>query len=115
MTDPGLSEVAASVCPHRDRISAPPGGGRPWLTAHLHNDNPDPEQAAGLALQALALSADHHYESVNQRAHQFLTTARPFANMALMRRVAEQVDTRARTSRRGGRAATATGDARLSG
>ncbi|MFF3867126.1 helix-turn-helix domain-containing protein [Micromonospora sp. NPDC001898] len=44
-------------------------------TAHLHAGEPD--QAAELALQALALTAEHRFESVHQRTEQFLATAHP--------------------------------------
>ncbi|MEU5725028.1 helix-turn-helix transcriptional regulator [Micromonospora sp. NPDC047738] len=58
-------------------------------TAHLRGDNPEPEQASSLALEALTLTADQRYESVNQRARQFLATARPFAQQPQLRQVAE--------------------------
>ncbi|MEU8333670.1 helix-turn-helix transcriptional regulator [Micromonospora arborensis] len=69
-------------------------------TAYLHHADPDPEQAAELALNALALTADHRYESVNQRTHQFLTSAKPFAAIPQIRHIAEQLATRAHRSRR---------------
>ncbi|MEU5726765.1 helix-turn-helix transcriptional regulator [Micromonospora sp. NPDC047738] len=58
-------------------------------TAYLRADNPEPEQASALALEALTLTADQRYESVNQRARQFLATARPFAQQPQLRQVAE--------------------------
>ncbi|MGK5738111.1 helix-turn-helix domain-containing protein [Micromonospora sp. URMC 103] len=57
-------------------------------TAYLRGD-PDPEQAGALALEALTLTADQRYESVNQRTRQFLATARPFAQQPQLRQVAE--------------------------
>ncbi|MFE9656977.1 hypothetical protein [Micromonospora sp. NPDC006431] len=58
-------------------------------TAYLRADHPEPEQASSLALEALTLTADQRYESVNQRARQFLATARPFAQQPQLRQVAE--------------------------
>ncbi|MEV0003411.1 helix-turn-helix transcriptional regulator [Micromonospora sp. NPDC050980] len=45
-------------------------------TAHLHAGNLD--HAADLAVEALTLAADCRFESVRQRARQFLGAARPF-------------------------------------
>ncbi|WDZ82670.1 helix-turn-helix domain-containing protein [Micromonospora cathayae] len=56
-------------------------------TAHLHAD--DPDHAAELALQALALTADHRFESVHQRTHQFLAAARPLRHHPRLQHVAE--------------------------
>ncbi|MFI6132727.1 helix-turn-helix domain-containing protein [Micromonospora sp. NPDC051141] len=58
-------------------------------TAHLHASDPDPEQAAMLAEEALVLTADQRFESVHQRTRQFLTTAQPFARHAALRHVAD--------------------------
>ncbi|RQW93617.1 XRE family transcriptional regulator [Micromonospora inaquosa] len=71
-------------------------------TAHLHADRPDPEQAATLAMEALTLTADQRFESVHQRARQFLAAAHPFASQPQLRHVADlladrtQIDTTAR-------------------
>ncbi|MFI6163113.1 helix-turn-helix domain-containing protein [Micromonospora haikouensis] len=56
-------------------------------TAHLHAD--DPDQAAELAVQALALTAAHRFESVHQRTHQFLTAAHPLRHHRRIRDVAD--------------------------
>ncbi|WP_431893219.1 helix-turn-helix domain-containing protein [Micromonospora haikouensis] len=56
-------------------------------TAHLHAD--DPDQAAELALQALALTAEHRFESVHQRTHQFLTAAHSLRHHPQIRDVAD--------------------------
>ncbi|MER6756597.1 helix-turn-helix transcriptional regulator [Micromonospora echinofusca] len=58
-------------------------------TAHLHTDNPDPDQAAALAMEALTLTADQRFESVHQRARQFLGAAQPFARHPHLRQVAD--------------------------
>ncbi|AEB42585.1 helix-turn-helix domain-containing protein [Micromonospora maris] len=58
-------------------------------TAHLHADNPDPERAATLAVEALTLTAEQRFESVHQRARQFLTAAQPFAHHPQLRHVAD--------------------------
>ncbi|RKN50427.1 helix-turn-helix domain-containing protein [Micromonospora endolithica] len=58
-------------------------------TAHLHANNPDPEQAAMLAEEALTLTADQRFESVHQRTRQFLTTAQPFTRHPRLRHVAD--------------------------
>ncbi|MDG9674812.1 helix-turn-helix transcriptional regulator [Micromonospora sp. DH14] len=58
-------------------------------TAHLHGDNPDPEEAGALAAEALVLTADQRFESVHQRARQFLAVARPFARHPRLRHVAD--------------------------
>ncbi|MCZ7421906.1 helix-turn-helix transcriptional regulator [Verrucosispora sp. WMMA2121] len=60
-------------------------------TAHLHTDNPDPEQAATLAAEALTLTADQRFESVHQRARQFLACAQPFARHPQLRHVADML------------------------
>ncbi len=60
-------------------------------TAHLHASDPDPEQAAVLAEEALALTADQRFESVHQRTRQFLTTAQPFAHHPALRHVADML------------------------
>ncbi|MDG4793034.1 helix-turn-helix transcriptional regulator [Micromonospora sp. WMMD1082] len=56
-------------------------------TAHLHAG--DPDQAAELALQALALTAEHRFESVRQRTHQFLTAAHPLGHHPRIQDVAD--------------------------
>ena len=66
-------------------------------TAHLHHDNPEPEQAGSLVLEALNLTADQRYESVHQRARQFLALARPFAQQPQLRHVAELLSERTQT------------------
>ncbi|WP_433532990.1 helix-turn-helix domain-containing protein [Micromonospora sp. CA-263727] len=66
-------------------------------TAHLHRDNPEPEQACSLVLEALDLTADQRYESVHQRARQFLAMARPFAQQPQLRHVAELLSARTQT------------------
>ncbi|RQW97565.1 helix-turn-helix domain-containing protein [Micromonospora inaquosa] len=58
-------------------------------TAHLHADNPDPEEAGALAAEALTLTADQRFESVYQRARQFLAAAHPFARHPQLRHVAD--------------------------
>ncbi|MER7471716.1 helix-turn-helix transcriptional regulator [Micromonospora sp. NPDC000018] len=58
-------------------------------TAHLHVDDPEPEQAATLVVEALTLTADQRFESVHQRASQFLAVARPFARHPRLRQVAD--------------------------
>ncbi|MFC3499843.1 helix-turn-helix domain-containing protein [Micromonospora krabiensis] len=58
-------------------------------TAHLHAD--DPDQAAALAMEALALTADQRYESVHQRARQFIANAKPFAHRPRLRQLAEML------------------------
>ncbi|MEH0975115.1 helix-turn-helix transcriptional regulator [Micromonospora sp. CPCC 205546] len=58
-------------------------------TAHLHVDDPDPEQAATLVMEALTLTADQRFESVHQRARQFLAVAGPFARHPRLRQVAD--------------------------
>jgi tetratricopeptide (TPR) repeat protein len=63
-------------------------------TALLQQNTPEPEQASALALEAMTLTADQRYESVNQRARQFLASARPFAREPQMRHVAELLATR---------------------
>ncbi|MBX7269591.1 helix-turn-helix domain-containing protein [Micromonospora sp. Llam7] len=56
-------------------------------TAHLHAH--DPEQAAELAMQALALTAEHRFESVHQRTHQFLAAAHPLRHHRRIQDVAD--------------------------
>ncbi|WP_405097949.1 helix-turn-helix domain-containing protein [Micromonospora sp. NBC_01412] len=56
-------------------------------TAHLHAD--DPDQAAELALQALTLTAEHRFESVHQRTHQFLAAAHPLRHHPRIQDVAD--------------------------
>ncbi|TDC86196.1 XRE family transcriptional regulator [Micromonospora sp. KC606] len=56
-------------------------------TAHLHDG--DLDQAAELALQALTLTADHHFESVHHRTRHLLTTARPFGHHPQLQAVAD--------------------------
>lgn len=63
-------------------------------TAYLQHDNPEPEQASALALEALTLTEDQRYESVNQRARQFLAAARPFAQQPQLRHIAELLSDR---------------------
>ncbi|MEV4384297.1 helix-turn-helix transcriptional regulator [Micromonospora sp. NPDC049580] len=58
-------------------------------TAHLHANSPDPEEAGALAVEALTLTAGQRFESVNQRAHQFLAAAHPFACHPQLRHVAD--------------------------
>ncbi|MEW2385554.1 helix-turn-helix transcriptional regulator [Micromonospora sp. NPDC047707] len=60
-------------------------------TAHLHADDPDPEQAATLAVEALTLTAQQRFESVHQRARQFLAAAQPFARHPRLRHVADML------------------------
>ncbi|WP_243715155.1 hypothetical protein [Micromonospora sp. KC207] len=62
-------------------------------TAHLHVG--DPEQAAELAMQALALTAEHRFESVHQRTHQFLAAAHPLHHHPRLQDVADLVAERA--------------------
>ncbi|MFC0504968.1 helix-turn-helix domain-containing protein [Micromonospora costi] len=62
-------------------------------TAQLHAG--EPEQAAALAMEALALTADQRYESVHQRARRFLATAQPFAHQPRLRQLAELLAERA--------------------
>jgi len=69
-------------------------------TAYLRGDNPEPERAGALALEALTLTADQRYESVNQRARQFLATARSFAQQPQLRQVAELLSDRTQTGAR---------------
>ncbi|MFY1703003.1 helix-turn-helix domain-containing protein [Micromonospora sp. WMMA1923] len=57
-------------------------------TAHLKGTDPDYERAAALAIDALAITDDQRYESVSQRARQFLATARAFKRPEL-RQVAD--------------------------
>ncbi|MER5457045.1 helix-turn-helix transcriptional regulator [Micromonospora sp. NPDC002389] len=63
-------------------------------TAYLHRDDPEPEQAGALVLEAFDLTADQRYESVHQRARQFLAAARPFARQRELRHVAELLSAR---------------------
>ncbi|MEU7810773.1 hypothetical protein AB0B18_30355 [Micromonospora chalcea] len=58
-------------------------------TAHLHADRPDPDQAATLAVEALALTSEQRFEAVHQRARQFLAAAHPFARHPRLRQVAD--------------------------
>ncbi|MGC5332836.1 helix-turn-helix domain-containing protein [Micromonospora sp. DT62] len=67
-------------------------------TVHLHTDDPEPEQAATLAMQALTLTADQRLESVHQRARQFLAVARPFARQPQLRQVADLLAERTQVS-----------------
>ncbi|WP_194823106.1 helix-turn-helix transcriptional regulator [Micromonospora sp. S-DT3-3-22] len=62
-------------------------------TAHLYAG--DPDQAAELALQALALTAEHRFESVHQRTHQFLTAAHPLRHHRRIQDVADLLANRA--------------------
>ncbi|MEU8388848.1 helix-turn-helix transcriptional regulator [Micromonospora sp. NPDC048843] len=70
-------------------------------TAHLHADNPDPEEAGALAVEALTLTADQRFESVHQRARQFLATAHPFARHPQLRHVADLLADRAQVAATG--------------
>ena len=63
-------------------------------TAHLNARDPDPEQAATLAVEALVLTADHQFESVHQRARQFLDVAGRLGRHPQLRHVAELLDER---------------------
>ncbi|WP_329007686.1 helix-turn-helix domain-containing protein [Micromonospora rifamycinica] len=58
-------------------------------TAHLQRPNPDPDQAAGLAVEALTLTAEQRFESVHQRAQQFLTASQSYTRRPQLRHVAE--------------------------
>ncbi|MEV6704989.1 helix-turn-helix transcriptional regulator [Micromonospora wenchangensis] len=58
-------------------------------TAHLQRPNPDPDQAAGVAVEALTLTAEQRFESVHQRARQFLTASQEYAHRPQLRHVAE--------------------------
>ncbi len=60
-------------------------------TAALMSPDPEPERAAQLAAEAIAVSAPHRLESVNLRAHEFLDRARPWASHPRMRAVADLV------------------------
>jgi transcriptional regulator with XRE-family HTH domain len=68
--------------------------------AYLHRDQPEPERAGALALEALALTADQRFESVQQRARQFLVTARPFADLPQLRQVAAVIAERTQVGTR---------------
>ncbi|MDZ5447071.1 helix-turn-helix transcriptional regulator [Micromonospora sp. 4G57] len=48
-------------------------------TAALQQDQPEVERACTLAVEAMTLTADQRFESVRQRARQFLAIAQPFA------------------------------------
>nr|WP_262013848.1 helix-turn-helix transcriptional regulator [Micromonospora sp. Mcm103] len=65
-------------------------------TAHLHAGRPDPDQAATLAVEALTLTSEQRFESVHQRARQFLVAARPFARHPRLRQVADLLADRPR-------------------
>jgi len=64
-------------------------------TAHLHATNPDLQEASALAVEALTLTADQRFESVHQRARQFLAAAHPFARHPRLRHVADLLADRA--------------------
>jgi DNA-binding XRE family transcriptional regulator len=60
-------------------------------TAALMSDKPEVEHGCALAKQALSVAADHHFESVNQRAQEFLAAVQPWVAEAPVREVAELV------------------------
>ncbi len=60
-------------------------------TAALMAPDPEPERAAQLAAEAIAVSAPQRLESVNLRAREFLHRARPWATQPRIRAVAEMV------------------------
>lgn len=61
-------------------------------TAALMSRDPEPERAAQLAADAIAVSAPQGLESVKLRAREFLDRARPWASQPGIRAIAELVD-----------------------
>lgn len=67
-------------------------------TAALQDPHPEVEHACTLVAEAMTITAEHRFQSVRQRAHEFLTIARPWQKHTAVREVTEAITDRARTA-----------------
>jgi transcriptional regulator with XRE-family HTH domain len=60
-------------------------------TASLTGQDPDPDRAAALVIEAMAVTADERFASVNQRALEFLAAAHPWVDQPSVRQAADLI------------------------